>query len=31
MESIFIVEATIQKQKMNTKHLPWHCSHFRIS
>jgi len=29
MESIFIAEATIKKQKMNERHFLWHYSHFR--
>jgi len=26
MENIFIPEATIQKQKINERHLLWHCT-----
>jgi len=29
MESMFIAEATIQKQKINERHLLWHYSHIR--
>jgi len=29
MESIFITEATIKKQKKNKKHSLWHYSTFR--
>ena len=29
MKNLFIDEATIQKQKVNEKHLPGHYSYFR--
>jgi len=29
MESIFIAEVAIQKQRINERHLLWHYSHFR--
>jgi len=29
MESIFIAEATIRKQKINKRQLLWHYSHYR--
>jgi len=29
MEAIFLAEATIQKQKMNERHMLWHYSQFR--